>query len=136
MKFLIVEDDPLSRELLRLNLADYGRSYEVYTGLLAIEAVRAAMQDSEPFDVVFLDIMLPGMDGHKILRALREVEKDSGKPDLRPAKMIMTTALNDPAHMMKAFQNGCDAYMVKPITDENLAREFTRLGLTTAAPSS
>ncbi|MBN1817533.1 MAG: response regulator [Sedimentisphaerales bacterium] len=127
MRFLIVEDDAVSRELLRLHLSDYGTCFEVPNGLLASEVIRNSLQEEEPFDAVFLDIMMPGMNGHEVLESIRQAEKEHGKQGGR-IRVIMVSALGDAANIMASIQAGADGYLVKPIREENLHKELTKAG--------
>src|SRR5512145_3559666 len=111
MKCLIVEDDVTSCKLLRVYASNYGRCYESPNGLLAVEAVRQALEDGSPFDVIFLDIMMPDMDGHQTLKEIRQLE---AKHNLRPdssTKVIIVTALNDADTIMNTFRNGANGYI-------------------------
>ncbi|MBN1125570.1 MAG: response regulator [Sedimentisphaerales bacterium] len=128
MRFLIVEDDAVSRELLRLHLSDYGTCFEVPNGLLASEVIRNSLQEGEPFDAVFLDIMMPGMNGHEVLETLRQTEREVGSQDHR-IKVIIVSALGDATNIMTAIQEGADGYIVKPVREENLLKELAKAAL-------
>ena len=129
MKILIVEDDKAGRLLMERFLADYGECDTVDDGKGAIELFRDAIDRGEPYQAVLLDIMLPSMNGHEVLRAMRESEKQKG---VRPAdlvKVIMTTALGDPENIVRAFNEGrADSYLVKPVERETLEEELQKLG--------
>ena len=129
MKFLIVEDDPISSELLKPNLSGHGQCYEVTNGLLAVEVVRNSLEEDDPFDAIFLDIMMPEMNGHEVLAAIREAENEFRVPDDRRTKVVMVSALGDPANITSAIQAGCDGYIIKPLREENLHKEMTKIGL-------
>ena len=66
MKFLIVDDDPLYRDLLSHYLAPYGRCDEAHDGAEAIGIFRVALQNQERYDLICLDILMPDMDGHQV----------------------------------------------------------------------
>ncbi len=129
MKFLIVEDDALSAELLRLHLSTHGTCYIAANGLMTVEVVRTALEDNDPFDAIFLDIMMPQMNGHEVLEAIRAEEKERGLDATGRAKIIMVTALGDASNIMGAVRQGCDGYIVKPLREENLLKELGKLGL-------
>jgi two-component system, chemotaxis family, chemotaxis protein CheY len=129
MRFLIVEDDALSAELLRIHLSAHGTCYIAPNGLMAAEVVRAALEDKDPFDAIFLDIMMPQMNGHEVLEAIRAEEKERGLDGTSRTKIIMVTALGDANSIMGAVRHGCDGYIVKPLREENLLKELTKLGL-------
>jgi len=129
MKALIVEDDETSRSLLQQLLAVYGEAHVASNGKEAVESFRCAMQEKQPYDLVCLDIMLPDMDGHGVLRIIRAMEKSWGVKEPDSAKVIMTTALADRDNVTKAGQERCDAYIVKPILKEKLVGKLEELGI-------
>lgn len=127
MRFLIVDDDPLCRELLRVVLAPYGHCDLAGGGDEALRLVRAALADGKPYDLICLDIMMPGMDGHEVLRLVRQLERAHGRQGRDAAKVIMTTALKDTHHCIQAFEEGCESYCTKPLTEEKILAEVSAL---------
>jgi len=129
MKILIVEDDFTARKLLQTYLSDYGDCFIAVDGYEAVEAIRQALEEGQPYDLICLDIMMPGMDGHDALKTIRHIEKQHGISGLDCVKVIITTALRDSEHIMAAFRTGCEAYIVKPVRKEELLKEMEKLGL-------
>ena len=127
MKTLIVEDDKTSHLLLKEILKPFGPSQSAGNGREAVEALRAALESGEPFDLVCLDIMMPEMDGQQALQEIRALEEAQGSSG---AKIIMTTALDDPKNVITAFSGLADAYLVKPIDKARLLEELRKLKLT------
>jgi diguanylate cyclase (GGDEF)-like protein len=115
---LVVEDEPLIAGLLRETL-----SAEGYTPLIARtgeEAVHIALRETP--HLVILDIMLPGMDGFEVVKALRANLKTAHIP------VIILSARHDTADKVRAFEHRVDDYLTKPYnTDELLARIRTQL---------
>ena len=64
--------------------------------------------------------MMPHMDGHEVLTAIREFEAAKGIGGLDGVRVIMTTALETSKHVMGAFREGCEAYLGKPIEKRKL----------------
>ncbi len=128
MKILIVEDDATSCKLLRTHLSGYGRCYESPNGFLAVETVRQALEDKQPYDLIFLDIMMPDMDGHQTLMEIRQLEKEYDLPADRTAKVVMVTALGDAENITQSFKNGANGFLIKPVRDDLLQKELTKLG--------
>jgi two-component system chemotaxis response regulator CheY len=120
MKTLIVEDDFTSRLLLQELLKRYGRVHIAVNGKEAVEAVRAAIDASEPYDLVCLDIMMPVMDGSQALKEIRDMEAARGVLSSQGAKIFMTTALDQMKNVIQAFKRLCDAYIYKPIEKAKL----------------
>ncbi len=129
LKILIVEDDFTCRKLLQMFLSEYGDCFVAINGHKAVEAVREALDEGQPYDLICLDIMMPEMDGHEALEAIRQIENERGIAGLDGVKVIMTTALGDSKNVIGAFRTGCEAYIVKPIGKEKLLEEMEKLGL-------
>jgi two-component system chemotaxis response regulator CheY len=136
LKFLIVDDDAVCRELLKDILSAHGECDLAYDGAEAIDAVRLALEDNAPYDLVCLDIMMPGTSGHDALQAIRQIEARYGVLGSDGVKIIMTTALRDPKHCIAAFREGCESYVTKPIREEQLLAMMRQLGLLRAAPNT
>ncbi len=129
MNCLIVEDDFATRKLMQRWLSDYGPCDVTVNGIEAVDAFNNALKEGMPYDLVFLDIMMPKMDGHHTLCAMRQLESEHGIAGLDCVKVIMTTALGDSKHVMDAFREGCEAYIVKPVEKQRLLEEMAKLGL-------
>ncbi|MDO5519760.1 MAG: response regulator [bacterium] len=129
MKVLIAEDDFASRKFMLRLLQQYGECDVTVDGDEAIEAFKMALEDEEPYDLVCLDIMMPGVDGYEALKQMRQIEAEENIPSQKQAKIIMTTALNDGRNVMKAFNLGCVAYAGKPIDKEKFENELKKLDL-------
>ena len=98
---LVVDDDPNIRQLNRLYLEKAG--FRVVTAARGDEALAIFRRD--PPDLILLDIMLPGMDGMEVLRAIR---KGSSIP------VIMVTARDDTVDKVVGLELGSDDYITKP----------------------
>ena len=120
MKVLIAEDDFASRKFMLRFFAKYGECDVTVDGKEAVEAYKMAIECGEPYDLICLDIMMPEMDGHQALRAIRKIEEESGVAEDKRVKIVMTTALSETRHVTKAFENGCTAYAGKPINQDKL----------------
>lgn len=130
MKSLIVEDDFGSRRLLQTYVQELGQADVVVDGEEAIQAFRLAWEENDPYDVIFLDIMMPNVDGQEALKAIREIERSIGIKERDQVSVIMTTALEDPRNVVEAYHKGAaTSYLVKPIERRRLLEELTNLGL-------
>ncbi len=124
MKILIVEDDSASRLLMQRLLKPYGEVHTAINGRDAVATFHLAMAQGEPYHLVCLDIMMPEVDGHRVLKEIRNMEDGQN-----PVKVIMTTALADLENVRKARHERCDAYIAKPITKAVLLGKMRSLGL-------
>ena len=114
-RVLVVDDDPALAEMLTIVLRGEGFDTAVVgDGTRALPAVR----DLRP-DVVLLDLMLPGMNGIDVCRAIRT---ESGVP------IVMLTAKSDTVDIVLGLESGADDYVVKPFKPKELvARMRARL---------
>ena len=128
-RYLIVDDDRVCRELIRAIIEPYGQCIFAVDGQEAIEAVRLALEDAEPYDLIALDIMMPRVSGHDALTAIRKLEAERGIYGSDGVKIIMTTALRDSKHCIQSFREGCESYVTKPVVEEELLGEMRGLGL-------
>ena len=129
MKCLIVEDEFTARKLLQIYLSDHGECFVAANGREAVEAFREGLAEEQPYDLICLDVMMPEMDGHETLKAIRQIEGEYGIAGLDCAKVIMTTAVDDRKSIMGAFRSGCEAYLVKPVERRSLLAEMEKLGV-------
>ncbi len=128
-RYLIVDDDGVCRALLKAILSSRGHCMFAYDGQEAIDAVRLALEDGRPFDMICLDIMMPGVNGHEALTAIRRIEEQHGIRGSDGVKVIMTTALRDAKHCIQSFREGCECYVTKPIDESELLAKMQDLGL-------
>jgi two-component system, OmpR family, alkaline phosphatase synthesis response regulator PhoP len=108
---LVIEDDPDIRELLAFSLAKEG-----WTIVAAEdgESGMAKLPSANP-DCVVLDIMLPGMDGLEVLKALK------ADPARKRLPVIMTTAKGEESDVVTGLELGAEDYVVKPYSPKVLA---------------
>ena len=136
LRFLIVDDDRLCRTLLHDILHHYGECDPAVSGEEAIYAVRLALEEGRAYDAVTLDIMMPYMDGHETLEKLRAVEAQHGVHGSAGTRVIMSTALDNPRHCVRAFRGGCEAYVTKPVNASELLAKLHELNVIVSEPVS
>jgi two-component system, chemotaxis family, chemotaxis protein CheY len=135
MTTLIVEDDFTVRFLLQRMLAPFGECHVAVDGEEAVEAFQIALDAGKPYDLVSLDIMMPGMDGQAALKLMREMEEARGIVSVNGSKIVMVSALGDYRSISTAHWNLCDAYLVKPIDRATLLKTLADLQLIPAQPA-
>jgi two-component system, cell cycle response regulator len=115
---LVADDDMVVRLLLARGLERDGhRVRAVADGVEALEAL-----NSELFDCVLLDVLMPGMDGYQVLECIRS------EPRLRHIPVIMISALEDVETVVRCIEMGADDYLPKPF-DPALLRARINAGL-------
>lgn len=102
---LVVDDDANNRDLLSRRLRRLGYEVEVaHDGRLALE-----LAGTRGFDVILLDVMMPGLDGFEVLSLLRESHPATEMP------VIMATAKDDSEDVVRAMGLGANDYVTKPL---------------------
>lgn len=127
MRILIVDDDMASRKFIYKFMSDYGDCDMVVDGIEGLDAYLMALDEEEAYDLICLDIMMPKVDGIKVLKTIRELEKQKNIEEDKKVKIIMTTALSDVNFVQEAFEIGCEAYASKPIDKEKLKSLMEKL---------
>ena len=109
VKVLIVDDSSFMRALLKKILADIGHkeTYEASGGKQAIEVFK-----KEKPDLTLLDIILPDIDGEKVLEAITKTKTKS--------KIIMVTAVGQKQMMERCTKMGAKSYIVKPFDEKKI----------------
>jgi DNA-binding response OmpR family regulator len=113
-RVLIVEDDSFVRSAMAADLAQ--RSHAVRTAGTALDGIREVSQ--HPPDVIVLDLGLPDLDGGQALKMMRAVSS---------APVIVATARDDEAEIIRLLNDGADDYVVKPFSGEHLAARVSAL---------
>ena len=130
MRALVVEDDITSRMILVKMLSRYSECVTAEDGHEALNMFTEALKKGQPFDLIFMDIMMPVMDGQNALKKIREIESEQGVPVGQEVKAVMTTALSDTKNVTTAFFQGqADAYLSKPISRENVENALREIGM-------
>lgn len=113
-RILVVDDVPANVRLLSAKLA--AEFYEVAAAASGPEALARATEWNP--DVILLDVMMPGMDGYEVCRALKR------NPATAHIPVVMVTALNDREEKVRGLEAGADDFLSKPVEDATL---FARL---------
>jgi two-component system chemotaxis response regulator CheY len=134
MKFLFVDDDESILLFLDGCLSPYAACASARNGGEAVSAFGRAMADGEPFTAVFMDILMPDMDGNRVVRELRQMEAAQGVAGAGRFKLVMISVCTDTKNVSESFFDGmADAYIPKPLRVETLLRELRRIGMLPAA---
>ena len=129
MKILVVDDNPDAAELLKLVLQPYGDVDTATEGLQALDKIRQAWEQGQPFELILLDVLMPKMDGLEALSVLRREERSRGIADAQRTKVIMITAYADEENMQRALSIGCEGYVFKTAGKNKILDRLRVLGL-------
>jgi DNA-binding response OmpR family regulator len=103
-RILVIEDQRDIAELVRMHISDLGHQVDVvHDGVAGLEHAR-----SRPYDLVVLDVMLPGRDGFDVVRQLRM--------DRHPVPVLMLTARSTEIDRVLGLELGADDYLTKPFS--------------------
>lgn len=122
---LIVEDDHATAAMMQKQLQSLGPITTCHDAESAL-ALLNVPQQSLPFNLVLLDVSLPGMSGLDLLNELRQTEKSMGTPNEARCKVLMVTGHEDPQTVMKAFSHGADGYLTKPLNKSEVREELAK----------
>jgi len=122
MKILVVEDEKGMAQVLRRGLEE-----ESHVVSLAHDGVSAlSLAQNMPFDMVLLDVMLPGIDGLQVARQLRHTREN--------IPILMLTARDSVSDVVKGLDSGADDYLTKPFSFAVLLARIRALERRTAEP--
>ena len=123
-KFFVIEDDPDHQIIAKMTLHSAGISdIRVFgTGEEAMEYFESSSPESESADsVILIDLMLPKISGVEILKKLR------GNESWRAARKVVLTCSTSPADRARCDENGADAFLSKPLRQENVQEILSSL---------
>ncbi len=115
-RILIVDDNETSRKIISHQVKFWGvNTKEISDGETAIEMLKTAVKDGNPFDLILLDLMMPEKtNGFDIAKKIREID------ELSDLKIILMPSFGERGHGKNARDIGIDGYLVKPIRQSDL----------------
>jgi len=113
---LVVDDDADIRTLIETVLEPYG--HEIATASGGQEAINKLKR--KPYDLVILDIMMPGLSGYEVLEQIRAMPSRAETP------VIVVTAKHDPAGLSREIKGGAVDHIAKPFMPEELEEVVQR----------
>ena len=119
MTVLVVDDSLPVRIQMKTALQKLARHVDfAETGEEALKFI-----NSKRYDIIFLDVILPGIDGYAVCRTIKR------QPENQKVPVIMLTGNSSPADRIKGKLAGCDTYLIKPVRQaifEEVVREFLK----------
>jgi two-component system, cell cycle response regulator DivK len=125
-RILVAEDDPRSRELMVELLRDAG--HEVTAVPDGQDAIDVLQDWTREFDMAVLDMQMPRVSGLEVVAAIRRDAR------LRSLVVLAVTALTQPGDAARVLEAGCDAYVAKPVSTQELRRLVTSMLADTQSP--
>jgi len=129
-KCLVVDDDPVGRELMRTYLEKVQSVDVAVDGKDAIEKFQAAYLSGAPYQLIFLDIVMPDLSGHEVGKTIRAFEKEQGVVLGGQVKIVMLTSLKGAQDVMQAMMEAqSSAYLTKPVDPAKVRETAGKVGL-------
>ena len=127
MRFLVVDDDFSCRELLKAIVSPFGSCDLALDGSEALSRFRRSLEDDQPYDVIFLDVVMPGLSGLETLDAIRHLESSYNIHGPQRVKILVITGYNDPKVSIRNFQKECESYLSKPFMPQHILAKIQAL---------
>ncbi|NNE97992.1 MAG: response regulator [Pyrinomonadaceae bacterium] len=122
VRMLIVEDNDTHRKILLQQVKLLGMNVdEVNSGKRAIEIMRAASSQGEPFEIVIADLNMPEMNGLELAESIKS------DPVLRKAKILMMPSIKDHEHIKEARDLGVNSFLYKPVRQSKLQAKLIEI---------
>ena len=119
---LIVDDNATNREIVEHQVVAAGMfSACASNGLEALEQLRHAHEQGNPFGLALIDMKMPGMDGLELAAAIR------GDPMLSNLRLVLLTSLHSPDELARSRELGFGAYLSKPVKRQELFRALAQV---------
>lgn len=108
-KALVVDDSPTVRKQLVLELGSFNIQVDTAeSGEEGLEKLR-----SNAYDIIFLDVVMPGADGYQVCKTIRRI------PEIKSIPVVMLTSKSSPFDKVRGSLAGCNSYLTKPVEYEN-----------------
>ena len=126
---LVVDDDQMSRAMVANFVSQYAHCDIAPDGRNGLDLFEHSLRHANPYDVVFMDLAMPIMNGHMLIRKIRELEKQQPSNYVR-TKIFVISFSSSPWDMADTVLDKiADDYMVKPFSRAKLVELLARHGL-------
>ncbi len=130
LRALIVDDDPISKRFLQEILSPYADCDTAANGSEGLDAFGQALVTGNPYGLIFLDVMMPGVDGHLALERMRHLERQMGVGAADAARVIMVSASDDSRNVYRAFFQGqAMSFLSKPFSSDTVLAELRKFDI-------
>ncbi|OGG96681.1 MAG: hypothetical protein A2508_04280 [Candidatus Lambdaproteobacteria bacterium RIFOXYD12_FULL_49_8] len=124
-QFLIVDDNRMNRSMLGHLLSPFGQCQEAVNGQEAVDCYEQAKGENRLYDLIFMDVVMPVMDGNMAVAKIRQTERDSG---LHPVEVVMISALHEGEDIEASRAAGASLYLAKPVKEKSIYELLNQLG--------
>ena len=128
MHSLIVDDVFILRKMLSKVLSKFSTCDFAENGDVAITKFEKSL-NTNPYDLVCMDIMMPNTDGKKAVEMIRLLEKQNNIQHADRVKIIMITVMSYDSEVTCSAECGCDAYLLKPLDIDKFLKKLEELKL-------
>ena len=119
---LIVDDIAVNRDIFTEQLKLWGLETDTAVdGVDALSKLKAADDQGQPFDLILLDYLMPGMNGQEFAQLV------TGTPSLSPPQIIMLSSCDQPVNQAALERLGIDSYLIKPAREQRLFDTIVRV---------
>lgn len=128
MRLLIVDDNDDFREMLKLRLSSFAHCDTAADGDEAIRMFGFALRSNAPYDLIFLDLNMPVLDGFQTIAAIRDAERNSPNRSRGAVRIILITGLADQLEAARRINSGYEALVSKSQGVNRLLATMRELG--------
>ncbi|HEY9161688.1 MAG TPA: response regulator [Desulfomonilia bacterium] len=130
LKILLADVSMTSRLALERILENYGYCDSAEDGMDCVKAFTLALELGKPYDLVCIDLMLPRIGGIDAIKMMRKIEREMGVLVADSVKIIVITAVVNPAYIFEAcYRGGANLYLYKPVEQKKILEELRKFGL-------
>ncbi len=131
LRALVVEDSPTDRLVLKKCLSGVADCDFAEDGKAALACFESALAEKRPYSLVCMDVLMPVMDGHEAVEAIRGIEEAAGRAKEDCVKIVMVSSLFDRENLLKGIANW-DGYLSKPIRRQDVLDQLSIIGVVAA----
>jgi two-component system chemotaxis response regulator CheY len=134
LRILLADVSMTSRLAIERILSDYGTCDAAEDGMDTVKAFTLAWELGRNYDLICIDLMLPRVGGIDAIKMMRKIEREMGVLKADSVKIIVITAVVNPAYIFEAcYRGGANSYLYKPVDRKKILEEMTKYGLIKSA---